>query len=132
MPLSNYTKQWFAKGDEDLAVVWALLEKGISPSLICFHCEQAAEKYLKGFLASHEKNLRKTHSLQALVSLCTELDPSFQELSEDALALDDFYIDTRYPDTALDLSLEQAKNSAALAEKFKDFVMGKVELRTSF
>lgn len=34
-----------------------------------YHCEQAAEKALKGFLAFHDHELERTHDLKRLVTL---------------------------------------------------------------
>ncbi|MEW6107540.1 MAG: HEPN domain-containing protein, partial [Bacillota bacterium] len=32
----------------------------------CFHCQQAAEKHLKAFLAYHERPIPHTHDLEEL------------------------------------------------------------------
>jgi HEPN domain-containing protein len=125
MSLTNYVKQWFARADDDLKSIEALLEKQVSPNTICFHAQQAVEKYLKGYLAFHERHIRKVHDLETLVNLCAETDPGFKNLLEDAMDLNDFYMDTRYPDTGLELSFEQARNASIVAKKFKEFVLGK-------
>ncbi len=47
-------KEWYKFADMDLAAAEFL--KTMVPTtpieIICYHCQQAAEKYLKGFLAS--------------------------------------------------------------------------------
>lgn len=46
--ITDYVKNWFKRADEDLSLIEVLLkEESFSPNPICFHAEQAAEKYLK-------------------------------------------------------------------------------------
>ncbi|MBI3442632.1 MAG: HEPN domain-containing protein [Candidatus Sungbacteria bacterium] len=46
-----------------MTLVELMREKGtVSPNLACFHVRQAAEKYLKGFLAYHDLHIRKVHN----------------------------------------------------------------------
>jgi HEPN domain-containing protein len=47
----NFIKQWLIKANEDLLVVEKLIEfEVIANASVCFHCQQAAEKFLKAFL----------------------------------------------------------------------------------
>ena len=46
---------------------------------VCFHAEQCAEKYLKGFLTYHQLEFPKTHSIETLVGLCKQIIPSIEE-----------------------------------------------------
>lgn len=39
------------------------------PNAIAFHCQQAAEKYLKAFLTWHQVAFSKTHDLQELLDI---------------------------------------------------------------
>jgi HEPN domain-containing protein len=59
------TRAWFAKAADDLRAAVALA--AISPPLFdeaVFHCQQAAEKALKGFLTWNGRAFRKTHNLE--------------------------------------------------------------------
>jgi HEPN domain-containing protein len=65
----DYIKQWLLKADEDLLVVNTLIANNFSAKAsICFHCQQAAEKYLKAFLIAHDKEFHKTHSIEYLLA----------------------------------------------------------------
>ncbi len=126
--LTDYVKSWFSRADEDLALIAVLLkEKAFFPNPICFHAEQAAEKYLKGFLAHHELHVRKVHDLETLVEDCKKVDQSFEEVLDDARFLNQFYIESRYPDDYIAFSSEDAKEACVRAEKIKEFVLGKVK-----
>ena len=54
---------------------------------IVFHCQQIAEKALKGFLSWHDRPFRKTHSLEELGEQCLEMDPTLRSLIDRAVPL---------------------------------------------
>ena len=61
------TKGWFSKAANDLRA--AVHEFSAEPPLLgdlVFHCQQAAEKAMKGFLTWHNCPVRKTYSLEEL------------------------------------------------------------------
>jgi HEPN domain-containing protein len=64
---------------------------------VCFHYQQAAEKYLKAYIVAHELEFRKSHELLELLSICEKEDRSILMVEEDCQYLNRFYIDTRYP-----------------------------------
>jgi HEPN domain-containing protein/predicted nucleotidyltransferase len=64
---------------------------------ICFHFQQAAEKYLKAYIIDRELDFRKIHDLPMLLKLCLQKDASFRQLQEDCEFLTTYYVDTRYP-----------------------------------
>lgn len=92
----NYIKQWLAKANEDLLVVEKLTEfEIIATSSVCFHCQQAVEKFLKAFLISNNVDIKRTHNIEFLLSECSDIDPEFSSI--DPKELSDFGVDTRYP-----------------------------------
>ena len=124
---TEYAKSWFLRGDEDLSLIEVVLsEKTVSPNLVCFHAQQAGEKYLKGFLASRELHVRKVHDMQILVEDCKNVDLSFSDLQENANFLSQFYIESRYPDDYTEFSAEQAKEAYEAAKNIKNFILSKV------
>jgi len=48
---SEYIRNWLFRANEDIAVINSLIESGIQyyTSSICFHAQQATEKFLKSF-----------------------------------------------------------------------------------
>jgi HEPN domain-containing protein len=63
--------EWFRFADMDLGSAEFLLGKHPVPvEIICFHCQQSAEKYLKGILVLHGIQPPKIHDLQELCNLC--------------------------------------------------------------
>ena len=62
---SDLIQAWCEKGRRDFITAQnSLLDtKEIFPDIICFHAQQAAEKYLKAYLVFLEQDFPKTHAL---------------------------------------------------------------------
>ena len=86
MNVTKYVADWLARASEDLDVVALLLREQGSANTACFHAQQAAEKLLKGFLAHHERHVRKVHDLKVLLTACAEIDHSCEQLRDDVAA----------------------------------------------
>ena len=97
------TRAWFAKAANDLRAAEALM--AISPPLsseAAFHCQQAAEKALKGFLAWHSRPFRKTHNLEELGEQCISIDSALREAVDRAVPLSEYAWKFRYPGDAFE------------------------------
>jgi HEPN domain-containing protein len=125
--ITKYVRDWFARGDDDIRAAEILLKEQGAPNTICFHAQQAAEKYLKGFIAYHEKHVRKIHDLSALVSICIDIDKRFELLKEDAQFLSQFYTESRYPDDYIEFQREDAEEAFGAAQRIKEFVLEKIK-----
>ncbi len=61
---------WITKGDRDLTLVKIGLSASEKvPDLLCYHCQQAAEKYLKALQLHFGQEVKKTHDLEILLDL---------------------------------------------------------------
>ena len=59
-------RDWLAKADADLAVAERLLPDGGAHAwAVAFHCQQAAEKFLKAYLSWWQIEFPKTHTFPA-------------------------------------------------------------------
>jgi HEPN domain-containing protein len=65
--------------------------------IICYHCQQAVEKYLKGFLCYNGLIPPKVHVLETLCALCSDFNPVFNEIAKDCAYLSPFAVHVRYP-----------------------------------
>ena len=76
-------ERWLAIADLDRRTVEVCLaaEPPLSESA-ALHCQQAAEKLLKGFLVLAAKRFRKTHSLTDLGAATTARFPDIAELAK--------------------------------------------------
>jgi len=126
MDRSNVTeaKQWLIKADHDLQSAKRLMD-GESPLLdtAVYHCQQAAEKSLKAFLALNDVPIQRIHILGMLVEQCMEFDNSFQELREIADVLTPFAVMFRYPGDYEEPALVDAEDALESAGVVFDFVV---------
>jgi len=97
MKLPEIAKEWFEKAEEDYGFACANIEDTNYFAQICFHFQQAAEKYLKAFIVAKQLDFRPVHNLLELLKICRQKEPGIEELQEPCLFLNPFYIDTRYP-----------------------------------
>ena len=70
---------------------------------ICFHAQQCAEKYLKGWLNERGIRFPKTHDLLVLLDLALPVDPILETLRAPLAHLSDFAFEFRYPGEWADL-----------------------------
>ncbi|MDR1803148.1 MAG: HEPN domain-containing protein [Treponema sp.] len=90
--------EWLQLADEDLYAAKLLNEAARKPyEIICYHCAQATEKYLKAYLTYQNIIPKKTHDLVFLISLCIEKDIEFQNIKIQCEFLNRFVNDIRYP-----------------------------------
>lgn len=91
-------REWLYKAEEDFNFAKINLEENHGfYSQICFHFQQAAEKYLKAYIAAYDLEFEKIHDLRALLKICGKKDASLLSLMEQCEFLNTAYIDTRYP-----------------------------------
>lgn len=90
--------EWLRLARDDLDAARFLL--GMKPrkiEIICYHCQQCAEKSLKSILAFFEDEISRTHDLRTLLKQgCFhfhELDPLAESLAE----LQPYAVSVRYP-----------------------------------
>jgi HEPN domain-containing protein len=91
-------KEWFdiAYRDFDSAKILNVAVR--KPyEIICYHCAQAVEKYLKGYLIYRDIIPQKTHDLSFLNGLCIEKDDNFSKVQQLCDFLTTFANDIRYP-----------------------------------
>ncbi|MGQ0812666.1 MAG: HEPN domain-containing protein [Nitrospiraceae bacterium] len=108
---------WLGKAANDLR--GAHIDLDADPPLIedaLFHCQQAAEKTLKGFLTAHDKPFKKTHDLDELGRACLELDSTLHISVQPAATLTVFAWEFRYPGDALVPSMAETREYLTIAE----------------
>ena len=96
--MNPLTVEWVEKAEEDFLGASCLLAEHPLPDIICYHCQQSAEKYLKARLQQAMIPFPKTHDLWQLLRLLAPVEPSWEELLRPHLrVLREHAIDFRYP-----------------------------------
>ncbi len=128
---AGLTREWLVKASGDLKVAKLGMEADPPiPDLVVLHCQQAAEKALKGFLAWHNRPLRKTHDLEEIVAECEPIDADFAELRRAANLLAGYVIDPRYPSMMPEPTDECAQATHGAAEHIFGFVRARLPSTT--
>jgi HEPN domain-containing protein len=121
----DFIKQWLLKANEDLLVIDKLTEfEIIATSSVCFHCQQAVEKFLKAFLIANGINVKKTHNIEFLLSECSDIDKDYVEI--DPKELSDFGVDARYPGDMYIPDESETLEYKKLAFEIKNLVESKI------
>ena len=90
--------------------------------VICYLCQQSAEKYLKGYLIfCGNDEPPKTHNLSRLCVLCSEHSTKFNDILKICDFLTAFAVQSRYPDEIY-IDKDITEKAIDYAGKIKDFV----------
>ncbi|MEO8210143.1 MAG: HEPN domain-containing protein [bacterium] len=122
--ITELVKNWLIKANNDILISineLELPENKIVTDGVCFHCQQAVEKFFKAYLISKEIEFPKTHNLELLQQLCTLQFPDFKKIELSNLS--DFAVDVRYGSEFYLPSIQEAKESFELASNVKKFVL---------
>ena len=118
---------WLDKAQK--ALLSAIHESTFTDSVlesICFHCQQAVEKFLKAYLIFLGIEFSKTHEIGELITLCEQKDHAISMVKEEADQLTDYSVDIRYPDSTLFIDVNEAKEAINIAMKVKEYVLSKI------
>jgi HEPN domain-containing protein len=126
--MNPLTLEWVEKAENDFATARRELRVRAAPNYddVCFHAQQMAEKYLKGFLQENYIAIPKTHSLAELLALCLKLDASFTLIQADLNALEGYAVRFRYPGRTA--AKGDAKAAFKSAEIIRNFLRSKLGL----
>ncbi len=96
--MKKTTREWVRKAEADHLAA-AKLSRGNDPlhDIVCFHCQQCAEKYLKALLEELGLAIPKTHNLVALLARLAAHHASLRSLRRGLDFLTRYAVDTRYP-----------------------------------
>jgi HEPN domain-containing protein len=128
--IDEYITNWLNKANKDLKSAEHELSLPTAETVtetVCFHCQQAVEKYLKAFLIFHKVEIKKTHIVEQLLLQCAKIDKDFENI--EVVELSRFAVDIRYPDDFYEPSIEEAKFYYNLAKQIRDSVITKLGIK---
>jgi HEPN domain-containing protein len=126
VPESNFAA-WVTKAEHDLLNIQNNLAASHVPwDTVCFHAQQAAEKFLKEFLIHRGRDLSRTHDLVALLAQCAEVDRRLAALESDCHKLTSFGIASRYPDDLFEPTEADARQMVEAAQRVRAAVLSRI------
>lgn len=121
-------REWLRKAEADFELAKHLLaERALFWNAVVFNCQQAAEKYLKAFLAWHQVAFPKTHDLEQLLDLVMTVDADLSESLRDVIVLTPYGVELRYPGDRPDATSDETRDAVQLASRVRDAVMKHLE-----
>jgi HEPN domain-containing protein len=87
-----------------------------------YHCQQMAEKVIKGWLIYHDISFEKTHDLRLLVTMASEVEPRFKSWFEVAEKVSPYATAYRYPGEILEPTSDEYLQAFKAASEFYQFV----------
>ena len=94
--------------------------------IICYHCQQSAEKYLKGYLVFCGMAPPRMHDLDELCKLSLKFSNTFKNIADQCSDLTAYGVGPRYP---MELILEEEDMQQALnsAKIIRDFILAVIQ-----
>jgi HEPN domain-containing protein len=122
-------RAWLTKATHDLDTARQIsgLPDGHLDAAI-YHCQQAAEKALKGFIAYHEHDIERTHDLKRLVQMAAADEAVFAQWMHAASLLTPYAAAYRYPEESAVLEPDREEFDEALqaAAGLVEFVLSRL------
>lgn len=87
-----------------------------------YHCQQSAEKVVKGWLVYHDISFEKTHDLRLLVTLASEVEPKFTAWLDVAEQVSPYATAYRYPGELLEPTEEEYHQAFKASSALYEFV----------
>jgi HEPN domain-containing protein len=124
-PSEELVQSWLVKALHDLATA-RKAAAGPDPYLdtAIYHCQQAGEKAVKGFLAFHDLPPPRTHDIELLLSQATPIEAGFAAWVDAAERLTRYATQFRYPGAVMEPTQDEFDEALADAEGLYQFVLG--------
>ena len=127
MAEDEFVAEWFRYANMDLDTAKYTFET-MHPApleIICFHCQQAAEKFLKGVLVAFDVEPEKTHDLSKITAVLKTYLTVPDEFSSFEKTLTQFGVRTRYPNE-ISVDESQTKTAISHAQEIKQWAESEI------
>ncbi|MBM4457659.1 MAG: HEPN domain-containing protein [Chloroflexi bacterium] len=117
-------RSWLTKAQHDLAAARKL---AVDPDpyldAAVYHCQQAAEKALKGFLVFHDQRFEKIHNLSVLAWQASSFATGMDQLLEACELLTPYATAYRYPGELMEPEVVEFEDALAAADEIYRFIL---------
>jgi len=116
----------FAQTDYDCALKLAEVFYPTPIEIICYHCQQSAEKILKAYTLAKGNKLTKTHELEVLINQCKQHSPDFDNYTKFCITLTAYVSVSRYP-PKIEITKDDMKQALKNTFQILEFTKAKLE-----
>jgi HEPN domain-containing protein len=128
MPANDIIQAWLLKAAHDLQTAQIVaFHLPDFDDTIAFHCQQAIEKSLKGYLVYLDIEFKPVHDLGYLLNLVGTKDESFNQYYDQVVRVSRFAVHIRYPDQIIRLTKEQISDAIDLANLIFEIVQNRIK-----
>jgi HEPN domain-containing protein len=121
---SELVKNWLIKAKHDLLAAQKLSgDPEIYADVAIYHCQQSAEKAIKGFLILQDQSFPRTHDVRLLLQLAITVEPNLQAYEEASELLTPYATEFRYPSDVMNPTDEELTEALEKAEEIFKFVV---------
>ena len=123
MPDLTAAKEWMRIAHMDFSSAKYLQgHRPLPVEIICYHCQQAAEKAIKAVFVFHETNVPHIHDLTKLIVAAAQHEDSLHSLFPQANRLTNYATFTRYPS-----DIEITEEDMKIALSYTKDILSQVE-----
>lgn len=124
--MNPLTTEWVEKAEGDFLTASREARVRSRPNYdaVCFHAQQAAEKFLKAVLQENEIPIPKTHQLMDLLAICIKAEIIYKMLQADLTILDGYAVRFRYPGETAEKA--EAKQALKAVKAVREFIHAKL------
>ena len=117
-------RSWLKKAKHDIEAAQQLATSS-QPLLdvAIYHCQQAAEKAVKGFLVHHDQEFEKTHDIVDLLETAIPFDAQLSSWLEAGERLTPYVSLFRYPGAIMEPDSEEFDEALKLANELYHFIL---------
>jgi HEPN domain-containing protein len=119
--------EWISKAEQDRTASKTLIKnkRQTTYDVICFHCQQCIEKYLKSYLIYRNTPFPKSHDLMGILDIIVQKDGTFELIRDLIKPLSKFAIRFRYPGE--EAKRPEAKQAIEIMEKARSFILERLD-----
>lgn len=120
---------WLDKAEKDFRTIQheSTFPDAVKES-ICFHCQQAVEKYLKAYLVFLDLKFPKTHEIGELIAIIEKIDKEIGSFRDEADKLTDYAVELRYPDDWFEPSQDDVTEAIKITEQIRKYITTEIRL----
>lgn len=128
---SKRYEDWLDKAARDIKSAKILQQNDCGNDVVAFHCQQAIEKALKGFILKQMGQIAEGHSLIYLCKEASDHNIEFKKHLKDCAFVNQYYIETRYPaDIPLIISDPEVEECIVISEAVYKLAMDNIKNET--